>query len=403
MRALFRLFEDFLGQADRQPGRWSECAPELERVAAVSSLSKFFHESIRAAQIPAKLAIAACHLLPEQSKARRLVEGVSAIVIAADEAVVLHDKRTRSRWHGRRCAMTRAEIDRYGTVLRIDDHGQALVSFGEHHLVTDGEEWFASASSHGDLARTAVELRLAELGCGRLQLTNTGMQADRPYEGLTSPTAIRLTETLQRELESGAPSRTLLLLGPPGSGKSVLARQIADALADALADRVVTMTSQMLLTETYSSGAVAFLEALRPGALVLDDYDRIDPQSVGVSLDTIDRLRAACRVVIFTANSLDTLGPAQRRPGRFDRIEIIDHLDIEIARRMAASLPDSVREEAAEKLLAGYLAELVVRVRAGADARVELDVLLERQAEAEDGSVEPVDEHGCVTVEAIAR
>ena len=51
---------------------------------------------------------------------------------------------------------------------------------------------------------------------------------------------------------------------------------------------------------------------------------------------------------------------------------------------MAASLPDSVREEAAAKLLAGYLAELVVRVRAGADARAELDDLLARQVAAVD-------------------
>ena len=366
-------------------------------MGAVPSISSLLHESIRAAQIPAKLAAAACHLLPEQSKTRRVVEGVSAIVVAADEAVVLHDKRTRALWHGRRCAMTRSEVDRYCTVLRTDDFGQSLVSFGEHTLLTDGDAWFASASSHGEIARTAVELRLAELGCGRLQLTDAGLQADRPYDGLISPTATRLTETLRRELESGAPSRTLLLLGPPGSGKSVLARQIADGLAD----RVVTMTSQLLMSEMHSSSAIAFIEALRPGALVIDDYDRIDPASVGISLDTIDRLRAACQVVIFTANSLDTLGPAQRRPGRFDRIEVIDHLDIEIARRMAASLPDSVREEAAAKLLAGYLAELVVRVRAGADARAELDDLLARQASAEDGSSEPVAEHGYVTIEAI--
>jgi hypothetical protein len=326
---------------------------------------------------PAKLVAAAAAILPD-GPAKRWIGGTAGLVTATAD-VIRGGELGHDGWQSFRCEITAAALAQYGeTVTR--GNTQMLMKLGEHTLVTDqyNPAWMRSESTKEDVVRTVAELSIATMtGAERLRLTETGLHDDGHVPEHQAGFVREVEERMRAELASGASSRTLLLVGPPGSGKSIAARQLASRMGEL----VLTLTSALLIGEHHES-AIAFIEALRPDAVVIDDYDRRG-DSDGISLDLMDRLRAAARVVIFTANSVSSFTSAELRPGRFDRIVYVTKLDAETARMIGGDLPESIREEALNGLLAGYLHELVVRVRGGADAQRELAELLKRQQDAE--------------------
>lgn len=261
------------------------------------------------------------------------------------------------------------------------------------HVHARGGYCIRSLTPEDELVRTVVELMTVELSSPRLYVNRDGVVADSDDFGThVSEQACELIEDIRAELGTGETCRTVLLAGPPGSGKSTMARQIAAALADtAVAVDGISLAhgrSGMIADHVTpgNSGAptradvASIVKHCGAQAVVVDDYDRRN--SEGESLALIRDLRASARVVIFTANDPGAFSAAEQR--RFNKLVRVTMLDRTTAQSVAPDLPESVRDEAWSTLLAAYLHELAVLCRTGrVDPAAALTELQERQRAAE--------------------
>jgi hypothetical protein len=335
---------------------------------------------------------AAAGVLPEDTKLRRLLSSIDptlfAVTCVVEELYEIQNASATTYT----LALVLSAVRKFGTLAcRLDPGGRRgrwaeLWIFGEHLIsitMTHGAQ-FKSRSEIADLIRTAVEFTTADLGTQRLRLGPEGLVADDVFGEIVTPETAALIEDIRAELATGETCRTILLYGPPGSGKSSAARQIAAAFGD------TTLTVESgAWTGNRPEGNENPLTtiAVQCGAdsIVFDDYDRREDEASSLSL--IADLRRTAKVVIFTANSRSGFSAAETRPQRFDKIAEIASLVRATAKSIAPDLPASVAEEAWTKLLASYLRELAVLCRAGrVDPRVALDGLLARQGAAEDAS-----------------
>ncbi len=129
----------------------------------------------------------------------------------------------------------------------------------------------------------------------------------------------------------------VLLYGPPGTGKTLIAR----AIAQETRARFISISGPEIIHKFYGESEAQlrriFDEAGRsgPGIIFLDEIDSIAPRRDRVSgevekrvvaqlLSLMDGLKRRSQVMVIAATNLpDSLDPALRRPGRFDReIEI---------------------------------------------------------------------------------
>ncbi|MEO0388369.1 MAG: AAA family ATPase, partial [Pseudomonadota bacterium] len=131
------------------------------------------------------------------------------------------------------------------------------------------------------------------------------------------------------------PPRGVLFTGPPGSGKTLLAR----AVADEVEARFFQIDGPEIVSKHYGDSEQKlrslFEAAARaaPAIIFIDEIDAIAPKRDGLSgekqlerrvvaqlLTLMDGLDARGRVVVMAATNLPhALDPALRRPGRFDR------------------------------------------------------------------------------------
>ncbi|KAL4451363.1 hypothetical protein ABPG77_009435 [Micractinium sp. CCAP 211/92] len=136
------------------------------------------------------------------------------------------------------------------------------------------------------------------------------------------------------------PPRGVLLYGPPGTGKTVLACATA-SLARA---RFFVINGPEVVSEYFGEseaglrGIFAAASALAPSVIFIDELDAVAPARGGrpgsgkssatstasarvvtTLLTEMDSLGASPVVVIAATNRPDSLDPALRRPGRFDR------------------------------------------------------------------------------------
>jgi transitional endoplasmic reticulum ATPase len=132
-----------------------------------------------------------------------------------------------------------------------------------------------------------------------------------------------------------SPPRGILFCGPPGSGKTLLARAVAQRTKAAF----FHVDGPEIVSKHYGDSEEAlrrvFEAAVKraPSIVFIDEIDAIAPRRDALSsekqverrivaqlLTLLDGLEDRGRVVVMAATNLpDSLDPALRRPGRFDR------------------------------------------------------------------------------------
>jgi len=132
------------------------------------------------------------------------------------------------------------------------------------------------------------------------------------------------------------PPTGVLLYGPPGTGKTLIAEAVASAV-----DATFYHVSGPEITSKYKGESEERLREIferaredAPAIVFFDEIDAVAPERdddgdmenrvVGQLLSLMDGLESRGNVVVIGAtNRVDTIDPALRRPGRFDReIEI---------------------------------------------------------------------------------
>ncbi|MGM5481906.1 MAG: CDC48 family AAA ATPase [Nanobdellota archaeon] len=129
------------------------------------------------------------------------------------------------------------------------------------------------------------------------------------------------------------PPKGVLLHGPPGTGKTMLAK----AVANETASNFFLINGPEIMSKFYGQSEAnirkKFEEAEKnaPSVIFIDEIDAIAPKReetpgeverrvVAQLLGLMDGLKSRGKVVVIAAtNIVDSLDPALRRPGRFDR------------------------------------------------------------------------------------
>lgn len=174
-------------------------------------------------------------------------------------------------------------------------------------------------------------------------------------------------------------ARSVLLYGPPGSGKSCMAHWAAEQLGGpCLAVDAVSLSSM----SSAPAALYGLVELLRPRALVVDDIDRLSDSAA--LLSSFEEIRAPGTVLIATANDVTMLDRAILRPGRFDEIVKVDGLGADVADALLDPIPRRYRERVRD-WGAAYLSELGRRAgRCSDHASIEAEIeSLERHIELE--------------------
>jgi len=149
--------------------------------------------------------------------------------------------------------------------------------------------------------------------------TNICVEIDKNFPPLPSKQATEYSAYLAPFIANNIP-RSVMFYGPPGTGKSTMARTIVDSLK---------LNSFRIRVDDLSSiNYTTLFEALsifRPDVLILDDFDRCDNQSS--LLELVERFQQIIKLTIATINHRNSLDEALLRPGRFDELVYVKHLD----------------------------------------------------------------------------
>lgn len=141
---------------------------------------------------------------------------------------------------------------------------------------------------------------------------------DTLIDALQSEKATNLAKNIQAAFNVNE-NRSLLLFGPPGSGKSTIARQITKELnLNSLRIRVEDLDND-------SSILFEIIEVFKPDVIIFDDFDR--DNHTQIMLESIAFIRQNVKLLIATANRKGAIDDAILRPGRFDEIHLVNSID----------------------------------------------------------------------------
>lgn len=159
---------------------------------------------------------------------------------------------------------------------------------------------------------------------------------DEIIESLYSKKSIEYSAYLKRCIDADVP-RSVMLYGPPGTGKSTMARTIVSTLH---------MRSFRIRVEDVADlDSATLFEAIhifQPDAIILDDFDRSTDQSR--LLETLEFFQRHVKLVIATVNDRNSLDEAILRPGRFDELVFIKHMDTSVVKKILGEDDDELFE-----------------------------------------------------------
>lgn len=127
--------------------------------------------------------------------------------------------------------------------------------------------------------------------------------------------------------------RTILLLGPPGTGKSTAIKYITHKL---------NFSSLRISNEVVENDILQLIEIIKPNILIVDDFDRITKQSV--LLDFMTDMKKSSKAFLISCNFFNQLDPAMKRPGRIDNIYYVEKLDKEVIKNILGIFAEQTPE-----------------------------------------------------------
>ncbi len=252
-----------------------------------------------------------------------------------------------------------------GLLLRVDDgHPPSPADLSEalyDMSLTEGDR-LALIMPGGRTAQATVESTQPEggglFGDATVVTVEAGPSSSPSLEGVggLSEQIARVEEMISTPLLRPdlydrlgiSPPRGVLFCGPPGSGKTLLARAVARRTQAAFfhldAPEIVSKhygDSEEALRRVFDAAvkrapSIVFIDeidAIAPRRDALSGEKQVERRIVAQLLTLLDGLEDRGRVVVMAATNLpDSLDPALRRPGRFDR-EIVFRPPSETQRR----------------------------------------------------------------------
>lgn len=159
--------------------------------------------------------------------------------------------------------------------------------------------------------------------------------------------------------------RSILLWGPPGTGKTTVANDI-----------VYSLNLRSLRIENLSEVSVKNLKPLFEvfsfDVVLIDDFDHNSEALKSEALAALEFFKKNAKLVIGTANVITNLNPAIIRPGRFDEVIHIDHLDETTIKNILH--PHGYLYDEVKRLPAAYIVELVDRIKLYGHSNIESDL-----------------------------
>lgn len=141
-----------------------------------------------------------------------------------------------------------------------------------------------------------------------------------------SNTADNLYDYISKSMEAKLP-RAVMLCGEPGAGKSCVASTLLKRL-----------DLQTLIVKDFTKVGyetiLATVKLLNIDAILIDDFDHANVGDNSLMLGFLENIRKDVKIILATVNSTQKFHKALVRPGRFDKIMLVNKLDESVVKNL---------------------------------------------------------------------